>query len=200
MKVLRLTRRSLLATTLLTGGAALLSACGTSGMSGLNQGPTAVATGMPGMGGGEYDQRFIDSMVPHHQAAIDMAKVAQEKGEHPEIKQLANDIAASQGKEIDQMKAWRKAWYGSDTIAAGMGGQMAGMDTDLKQLAAASPFDKAFIDAMLPHHQSAIAMATEAQAQAMHAEIKQLAKDIVTAQQREIDQMKAWRAQWYPGQ
>ena len=53
---------------------------------------------------------------------------------------------------------------------------------------------------MLPHHQSAIEMATEAQTKAKHDEIKQLAKEIVAAQQREVDQMKTWRAQWYPGQ
>ncbi len=88
----------------------------------------------------------------------------------------------------------------SDRIAPGNGGhQMGGMDTDLAQLENAAPFDKAFIDAMIPHHQSAIDMAKEAQTKATHQEIKDLAGRIVTAQQREIDQMKAWRAQWYPG-
>ena len=161
------------------------------------------ASGMPGMSGttsGDYDQNFIDGMVPHHQAAVEMAKVAQQHGEHPEIKQLANDIVTSQDGEIVKMKSWRKSWYGSDQIAPGMGGHaMGGMDTDLGTLAAASPFDKAFIDAMLPHHQSAVEMATEAQTKATHAELKQLARDIIAAQQREIDQMKRWRTQWYPG-
>lgn len=157
---------------------------------------------MGGMhGNGEYDQLFIDSMVPHHQAAIDMAQVACDKSEHPEIAQLAASIATSQRDEVATLKAWRKTWYGNDTIPAWIGEpHMAGMDVDLKQLATAAPFDKAFIDAMLPHHQSAVDMAAEAQTKATHPELKQLAYDIVVTQQREIAQMKAWRAQWYPGQ
>jgi uncharacterized protein (DUF305 family) len=206
---MNLTRRAFLRTLIvLPAGATLLAACGSGngGMGGMNHGAMGTATtmpGMPGMGamGAEFDQNFIDGMVPHHQAAIDMAKVAQRKAEHPELKQLADAIVADQDGEIAQMKAWRKAWYGSDQIPAGMGGhQMGGMDVDLKQLENAKPFDKAFIDAMIPHHQSAIDMARQAQTQAKHQEIKDLAGRIIAAQQKEIDQMKAWRAQWYPGQ
>ncbi len=173
--------------------ALLLGACGAEG-----------GHGGHGSGSGskaEYDQNFIDGMVPHHQAAIDMAKVAQQKAEHPELKRLADAIVADQDGEIARMKGWRKAWYGSDAIPPGLGGhQMAGMDVDLKQLENAQPFDRAFIDAMIPHHQSAIEMAREARTKATHPEIKQLADEIIAAQQREIDQMRAWRAQWYPGQ
>ena len=190
----RLTRRALLRAALATGGGLLLTSCGGGDMNhGGGHGGAA--------GTAEYDQNFIDGMVPHHQAATDMAKVAQRKAEHPGIKGLADAIIADQEREIGQLKAWRKAWYGSDTIPAGMGGhQMAGMDVDLRQLEAAQPFDKAFIDAMIPHHQSAIDMAKAAQTQAKRQEIKDLAGQIVAAQQREIDQMRAWRAQWYPGQ
>ena len=69
---------------------------------------------MPGHGGmsnAPYDQNFIDGMVPHHEAATAMAKVAQTKAEHREIKDLAGRIIAAQQKEIDQMKAWRAQWY-----------------------------------------------------------------------------------------
>jgi len=220
------TRRAFLKTLIiLPAGAALLAACGSTNagmgnMPGMSNGVmptttvpggTAGTTGMPGMGGmgtpgmtgmAEYDQGFIDMMVTHHQAAIDMAKVAQRKGDHAEIKTLANAIVSAQDGEITKMKAWRKAWYGSDQIPAStMGGMagMGGMNVDLAQFENAQPFDKAFIDAMTPHHQSAIAMAQEAQTKAVHQEIKDLAGQIIAALQQELDQMKAWRAQWYPG-
>ena len=191
---MQLTRRTFLATALVAGGTVLLAACGASSNDSHNTGAHSGSTSA------EYDQTFIDGMVPHHLAAVDMAKVAQVKAEHAEIKQMANDIVTSQSKEIDQLKAWRKSWYGSDIIPTGGAAHMGGMDTDVKQLENAVPFDKAFIDAMLPHHQSAIEMATEAQTKANRDEIKQLAKEIVAAQQREVDQMKTWRAQWYPSQ
>ncbi len=103
---MRLNRRTFLFGATLAGGGALLAACGNSnngGTSGMDHG--GATTTAP------YDQNFIDMMVTHHQAAIDMAKVAQRKGEHAEIKQLANEIVAAQQKEIDQMKAWRAQWY-----------------------------------------------------------------------------------------
>ena len=196
------TRRSFVIGLTLAGGGLFLAACGNSG-GGMNHSGGTAMPGMAGMGtpgNVPYDRNFIDGMVPHHQAAVEMAKVAQTKAEHAELKSLANAIIAAQDGEITQMMNWRKAWYGSDQIAPGMGGhQMGGMDTDLNALANAQPFDRAFIDAMLPHHESAVMMAKEAQTKAEHQELKDLAGRIVASQQREIDQMKAWRAQWYPG-
>ncbi len=60
-------------------------------------------------------------------------------------------------------------------------------------------YDKAFIAEMIGHHQGAIDMAKLSAANAKHDEIKQLSKDIVAAQEKEIAQMKQWQAQWgYP--
>jgi uncharacterized protein (DUF305 family) len=53
------------------------------------------------------------------------------------------------------------------------------------------------MDAMIPHHQSAIEMAQVAQEESKIPVIRQLAEDIVEAQKREIEQMKQWRKQWY---
>ena len=53
-----------------------------------------------------FDQRFIDAMLSHHQGAIDMAKDAQTKAEHSEIKTLANSIITVQTKEMQDMQNW----------------------------------------------------------------------------------------------
>ncbi len=57
-------------------------------------------------------------------------------------------------------------------------------------------FDRAFIEGMIPHHQGAIDMALAARESARHEEIKRMAEDIITAQQREIDTMKQWQKDW----
>ncbi|AFZ14164.1 protein of unknown function DUF305 [Crinalium epipsammum PCC 9333] len=59
----------------------------------------------------EFDLRFINAMIPHHEGAITMANDALAKSKQTEIKKLSQNIVASQQKEIDQMKQWRTAWY-----------------------------------------------------------------------------------------
>lgn len=60
----------------------------------------------------EFDLRFINGMIPHHEGAVDMAQQALEKSERPEIRELAESIVSSQQQEIDQMQQWRQEWYG----------------------------------------------------------------------------------------
>jgi uncharacterized protein (DUF305 family) len=156
-----------------------------------------------------FDQQFIDMMVPHHQGAVEMALIAQGRAEHPEIQQMAKAIIGAQEQEITQMQQWRQAWFGSDQTPPmsqmPMFGAMPGhghatmdMAADVEALRNASePFDRAFIDAMIPHHQSAIDAALLARTQAEHAEIKELAEAIMAGQQQEIDQLRAWRELWY---
>jgi uncharacterized protein (DUF305 family) len=159
-----------------------------------------------------FDQVFIDMMVPHHEGAVEMARIAQERGEHAEIEQLADTIIRAQNEEIGRMKQWRKAWFGSDETppmsrmpmvpGAAMRGHGSGgtmdMAADVEKLrTAAPPFDRAFIDAMIPHHESAIDAARAAETRAQRQEIKELAKAIIADQQREIEQMRRWRQAWY---
>jgi uncharacterized protein (DUF305 family) len=59
-----------------------------------------------------FDLRFIDAMIPHHEGALTMAKEVLTKSKRPEIKKLAEEILASQQAEIKQMQQWRKTWYG----------------------------------------------------------------------------------------
>lgn len=149
---------------------------------------------------GEYsDVAFIDAMVPHHEGAVEMARVALGNAEHEEIKGLARDIVGAQQAEIRQLGQIREeiGAEGPPSQMSDMDMQMMGM-TDPDELANRDPFDKAFIDAMIPHHESAIAMANLALEESKNPEVREIAGDIVDAQEREISQLKEWRQQWYP--
>ncbi len=80
-------------------------------MSGMMMDMTA---GLKGKTGDDFDKEFLAEMVVHHQGAVDMAQLALKNAKHQEIKNLATAIIEAQNKEIAQMKAWYKAWYGME--------------------------------------------------------------------------------------
>ena len=179
---------------------------GMDGMEGMNDGEMgsgqmAEESRQMVMPNGEYsDKAFIDAMVPHHEGAVDMAQVALKRAEHPEISNLAAEIISAQRAEVELFAKIRERKYGSAESTVEMNGQdMQAMGmSDTRKLAQTDPFDKAFIDEMIPHHESAIAMAEVARQETEDSEIRDIAIGIVSAQEKEIEQMKQWRRQWYP--
>lgn len=176
---------------------------------------SVLLAGCAGISGGDapIDQAFIDMMVPHHESAIAMAEIAQERAERDELRALADGIVAGQSAEIAQMKAWREEWFGSgDTpsmeempmlpgmsMPAGhsMSGGTMDMTAEVNDLRDAEPFDRFFIDAMIRHHEQAVEAAEIVLAETDRDEIRELATAIVEAQTREIEQLQEWRAEWY---
>jgi uncharacterized protein (DUF305 family) len=154
------------------------------------------------MENGKYsDKACIDAMVPHHQGAIEMARVALKNAEHEEIKELSHNIISSQQAEIEELKSIKKEEFGTSQVPMEMSQEQMrgmGMMMDPQQLANQKPFDEAFIDAMIPHHRSAIEIAQVALESSDNPKIKELAQNIISAQQREFEQMTQWRQQWYP--
>jgi len=112
------------------------------------------------------DRAFVQQMIPHHMMAVQMAQTAGQHGGHPQIKTLAAGIITDQQAEIAQMTPIAQT-IGVKPDAMPMGGQMSsGMMTDantlglsmnqmgismnMTSLGTARPFDRAFIDMMIP--------------------------------------------------
>ncbi len=157
----------------------------------------------------EFDLRFVDGMILHHQGAIAMSEAALENSQRPEVKELAQNIIEAQEGEIAQMQSWRQAWYpeaGADPImydaqmghTMKMSAQMQSsmrMDGDLGT--ADDEFDLRFINGMIPHHDGALVMAEEGLEKSDRPEIQQVSNDILRTQQVEIDLMNQWKKDWY---
>jgi len=149
---------------------------------------------------GKYsDERFIDMMAAHHQMAIEMAQVEQQKGTRAELKTMAANILQAQQQEIQELKDLKQARFGSSDVPM----QMHPNDMDnngmmMPEAMRQQPdVDKAFIDSMLPHHAGAIEMATVALRHSSLAEIRTLSRNIIDAQSEEIGRMIEYRKAWY---
>jgi len=159
------------------------------------------------------DRAFVQQMIPHHMMAVQMAQTAGRQGAHPQIKTLAASIISDQQAEIAQMTPTaQKLGVKPDSMPTG--GQMSdgmmtdaqtlglsmsqtGMSMNMSSLGSARPFDRAFIDMMIPHHQGAVRMARAELAKGKNSKLRALAQRIITAQAREIGEMNQWRAKWY---
>lgn len=152
--------------------------------------------------GDEFDKAYLADMIAHHQGALNMASYARTETTSGRIKALCESILASQTTEVQQMLAWQKDWGyidGADPHAGhmmeaggGMGDAMAQMEARLYNLTGAA-FDKEFLAQMVVHHQQAVDMSRYAEANAKHTELKDLAKAIISAQEKEIADMKRWQ-------
>ncbi|MEH2010597.1 DUF305 domain-containing protein [Nostoc sp.] len=216
-------RNGFLALTLtaIASAGGLITACSNTASQNQSQTPNATVTNVSdkqmnhsmamdlGPADANFDLRFIDAMIPHHQGAVEMAKEAQQKSKRPEIKKLAENIIKSQDQEITQMKQWRQAWYpkaGDKPMAydSQMGHMMEMSSDQTKAMmmsqdlgAADTEFDLRFINAMIPHHEGAVTMAKDVLGKSKRPEIKQLGQEIIKAQNTEIQQMQQWRKTWY---
>lgn len=153
--------------------------------------------------GQEYDQMFLANMTMHHQGAIEMANLALTNASHQEIKTLASAIIAAQTSEITNMTAWQKTWgypassgtMMTDHSSMNMENTNIGTMNELNGKTGEA-FDKAFLGQMIMHHQSAINMAATGVTNAQHQAVKDLTVAIVTAQTKELLQMKQWQKSW----
>ena len=147
----------------------------------------------------DQDTTFAQMMIIHHEGAIEMSQLAVQRADNPEVVALAERIAEAQGPEIDEMTAWLGAW-GEDISPDDHGGMdMGGMDMDgmsqeemMTQLdgLAGDEFDRAFLDAMIAHHEGAIEMSGQQVADGQNPDAVALAEKIIEDQRAEITEMR----------
>lgn len=177
-----------------------LVGCGASGSSGSS------GTSMPGMDHGSSsssppaatdhnaaDVMFAQMMIPHHAQAVEMSDMMLKKQDVPaEVAALATRVKEAQGPEIDKMTAWLKGWNESAQMATGhsMEGMMGAEDMTKLEAAQGKEAATLFLTQMIAHHEGAVTMAKKEGADGKNAEAVQLSKDIVSAQETEISEMK----------
>lgn len=150
----------------------------------------------------DADVAFAQAMIPHHEQALEMAKLADGRAEDAGVKRIVADVEKAQDPEIRTMKAWLKAWGKPESAPAdgGHGGghdgghSMAGMmsEQDMKELGTlrGKAFDRKFAELMIAHHEGAVEMAETERKNGRDAKAKKLADDVVRTQSAEIAELK----------
>ncbi len=175
---------------------AMVNANGSDSTKGYETAMAGMMKGMMQLMTGKPDLDFVQGMMPHHQGAIDMAKVVLQYGKDPEIKKLAEGVVKAQEGEIAFMKDWlAKANQATLPIvpesAKANEQAMSAMQKNMS-VPYSGDADVDFVKGMIPHHLGAIDMAKVAQQFAKDPSLLKLAGDIVGAQEGEITFMKDW--------
>ena len=155
----------------------------------------------PGAAEAPHALQFIDTMIAHHQGAVDMALLANTRTQRDEMRKLTQGIIQEQRREIAEMQEWRRKWFGDAKPALnvefpGMKTGMAGMDTVKLASLKGNEFDVEFVKQMIPHHEGAIEMAKAMKTDGKYPELENLARSVVDSQSPEIEQMKGLLETW----
>jgi uncharacterized protein (DUF305 family) len=145
----------------------------------------------------DADVTFAQHMIPHHMQAVEMSDTLLTKqGIDPRVTELANQIKAAQGPEIQQMQGWLTQWGAPSMPPMSGNGDMPGMSgmmsqQDMTALKDAQGVDaaKLYLTQMIAHHQGAITMAQGEIKNGQYPPAVEMAHAIATTQQQEIDTM-----------
>ncbi|MEO6167772.1 MAG: DUF305 domain-containing protein [Chitinophagales bacterium] len=151
----------------------------------------------------DFDHDFASMMIDHHQGAIDMAQIEITSGSDEKIKSMAQKIITSQKAEQEKLGVFlssHKPGEHGDEHADKHGegahnDQMESMEMMMnktKGMTMSGDTDKDFVMMMIPHHEAAVKMAEDELTHGHHDELKQMAQQMISAQNAEIKEFKMW--------
>ena len=157
-------------------------------------GSASASAGSSASGFNDMDVRFVQMMLPHSDQAVSMTDLLLDKrGVNSEAAALARQIRDAQQAEIDTMNGWFEAMGRPQREGGTHHGGLDGMldENQMQQLDQANSGDgqRLFLEGMIKHHAGAIEMANKEITAGQHPGAVELAKNIATTQQQEIDVM-----------
>ncbi len=188
------TPQRLLSLFLLVPLLALVASCGDDQSSDSSAGDTS----------NDADVSFATDMLAHHAQAIEMADMAVDKAQDPDVVELATSVKEAQQPEIETMSGWLEAWdepvpdVGEGSMSGmdhgSMGDDMPGMMTseEMQRLddASGEQFEQLWLEMMIEHHTGAVQMAEAELGNGESTDAKELAQTIIDAQEAEISTME----------
>jgi uncharacterized protein (DUF305 family) len=143
----------------------------------------------------EADRLFARLMVQHHAQAVDLADLVPDRTGNPEVRTLAQEVAAARQPEVERLTAWLEEWGARTDVELADHPGMRGMPSEaqLRALREADgpEFDRLWLESMIRHHEGAVVMAETVLSASAHRPTLELAEDIRSARQVQITRMRA---------
>jgi len=133
----------------------------------------------------QSDVELIDTLVPHHRMAIDMADVEIARGDNQEVKAMAAKMKADQATEVEELLSIRKGLTGSSEVSHFPEPHMA-RDIEMMMELSGAALDLMFVDDMIPHHASALQFTHYALPNLKDAKLIANANQVIDAQAMEV--------------
>lgn len=143
------------------------------------------------------DLMFMNMMIVHHDQAIEMAELAENRTSNRNILDLSENISEAQRYENRKMSEWlREAGINPPTGGHRMAGMATRQEMNNLRQSEGREFDMLFSELMIEHHQGGIQMARAEVQNGKSTKVKDLAGKMVRVQQEEVDKMQNWRNTW----
>lgn len=164
---------------------------------------------------GEADIAFAQGMIPHHEQAVTMSRLAADRAGAAEVRDLAAAIEQAQGPEIARLRGLLTAWGAPETGAmpgmdpgtmdhgngdhgsgptgsdhGGTAGMMTPEQMTRLERSSGAGFDREWLQMMIAHHEGAVEMATAELRDGTDPEARAMAQEIIDAQKAEITRMR----------
>ncbi|MFM9132814.1 MAG: DUF305 domain-containing protein [Actinomycetota bacterium] len=187
-------RKSALAASIALSATLVLGACG-SGSGGSAPDTTAAPSAAAF---NDDDVMFAQMMIPHHEQAIEMSDIALDPtvGASDAVRQLATRIKGAQDPEIELMTGMLTGWGKGTEMdpsmdhSSMMDGMLSADELDALGALRGAEFDRAWMGAMIEHHEGALSMAKDVLEGGSDPAVRRLAEEIVSGQQAEIEEMR----------
>ncbi|MFO7793602.1 MAG: DUF305 domain-containing protein [Candidatus Nanohaloarchaea archaeon] len=139
------------------------------------------------------DVMFMNMMIVHHNQAIEMAELSENRTDNENILELSNNISEAQTRENEQMIEWmQELGYnpGNHHPMAGMASQ-----EEMQQLrnSNGSEYNQLFAELMIEHHEGGITMAQNFYNSGENTELREMQGQMIDAQENEIERMRRWQ-------
>lgn len=135
------------------------------------------------------DLRYLNTMIAHHRSAMLLAEQAL-ASQRPEIRDLAAMILRDEPPAIDELYAWKRAWY-RDTRRV--------QDPRVAHLGSwDASFDLRFLNALIAHHEEGILMTQDVRRSSSRQEVITNADAVETFLRTTGQTLRTWRGEWYP--